>query len=134
MDSFETHGSFGDPESSSVKSTVGEAEWIPDPEREDYGVWKRSVRFETTVTLPFAPTFSTEIIECKYSLNFAVSFPGIGNEIEFLVPIHLHPAHACPSFAMNYADVPPEGPPPPLKELPPPAYCIGKSGLSINQE
>ncbi|KAJ7270107.1 hypothetical protein B0H12DRAFT_1008969 [Mycena haematopus] len=120
IDSFRTYGGFGDP-SNSVKSEI-EAEWIPDPERENYGVWKRSVRFETTVTLPFAPTFSTETIECKYSLNFTVSFPGIGNNIELHVPIHLHPAHACPSFAMNYADVPPEGPPPPLDELPPP--CV----------
>ncbi|KAF7362362.1 Arrestin-N domain-containing protein [Mycena venus] len=112
IDSFETHCGFGDPESSSVKSTINEAEWIPDPERKDYGVWKRSVRFETSVTLPFAPTFSTETIECKYFLNFAVSFPGIGNDLELHVPIHLDPAHACPSFAMNYADVPPEGPPP----------------------
>lgn len=136
IDSFETHGGLGDPESNSVKSTIGEAEWIPDPERKDHGFWKRSVRFEATVTLPFAPTFSTETIECKvstyilrvsaelsdlqYFLNFTASFPGAGNDIELHVPIHLDPAHACPSFAMNYADVPPEGPPPPLHELPPP--------------
>ncbi|KAJ7350666.1 hypothetical protein DFH08DRAFT_741785 [Mycena albidolilacea] len=124
VDSFQTHGGFGDP-ANSVEPTFEEAEWIPDPERKDYGVWKRSVRFETTVTLPFAPTFSTETIKCKYSLNFIVSFPGIGigNDIELHVPVNLDPAHACPSFALNYADVPPEGPPPPLDELPPPAYA-----------
>ncbi|KAF7350989.1 Arrestin-N domain-containing protein [Mycena sanguinolenta] len=120
IDSFRTYGAFGDP-SNSVQSAI-EAEWIPDPERQNYGVWKRTVRFETKVTLPFAPTFSTETIECKYFLNFAVAFPGMGNNVELHVPIQLDPAHACPSFAMNYADVPPEGPPPPLDELPPPAY------------
>lgn len=64
-DCFETEGGLGDPTTSSVKSTIEDAEWIPDPEREDRGVWKRSVQFDTTVTLPFAPTFSTETIDCK---------------------------------------------------------------------
>jgi len=123
-DSFETEGGLGDPATTSVKSTVEEAEWIPDPENEDHGVWKRSVRFETTVSLPFAPTFSTETIDCKYFLRFIIPFPGIGNDVKLNVPIHLDPAHA-PSFAMiNYADIPPEGPPPPLQDLPP-AYCTG---------
>ncbi|KAF8150468.1 hypothetical protein K438DRAFT_2027132 [Mycena galopus ATCC 62051] len=126
-DCFQTYGGFGDP-NNSIKCTSNEAEWIADSEKEGHGVWKRSVRFETTTTLPFAPTFSTETIECKYSLNFVVSFPGFGNDIELHVPIRLDPAHACPSFAMNYADVPPEGPPPPLDELPPPAYSTRQTG------
>ncbi|KAJ7935250.1 hypothetical protein B0H13DRAFT_1950194 [Mycena leptocephala] len=132
-DSFQTHGGFGDPTSTSVKSTIEEPEWIPDPEREGRGVWKRSVRFETTVSLPFAPTFSTETVDCKYSLCFNVSFPGIGNDMKFYVPIHLDPAHVCPPTpSPDYADnIPPNWSPPlALLDLPP-AYCTEPS---INQD
>jgi hypothetical protein len=73
-DSFQTHGGFGDPTSTSVKSTIEEPEWIPDPEREGRGVWKRSVRFETTVSLPFAPTFSTETVDCKVRILLPFRF------------------------------------------------------------
>lgn len=67
-DSFQTQGGLGDPTSTTVKSTIEPAEWIPDPEKKNRGVWKRSVRFETTVSLPFAPTFSTETIDCKVEI------------------------------------------------------------------
>jgi len=126
-DCFETEGGLGDPTTTSVKSTIEEAEWIPDPDREDRGVWKRSVQFDTTVSLPFAPTFSTETIDCKYFLHFIVPFPGMGNDVELDVPIHLDPAHPCPSAKMSYADILPAGPPPPLLLDPPPAYCTGPS-------
>ncbi|KAK7057673.1 arrestin-N domain-containing protein [Favolaschia claudopus] len=124
-DTFPTRSVFGDL-NTSVDADVEAAQWIPDPERKDYGVWKRSARFDTTVTLPFAPTFSTETIDSKYFLHFQLSFPGMGNDLELHVPISLHPAHTCPSFALNYADVPPEGTPPLrlIDELPPPAYSI----------
>ncbi|KAJ7655687.1 hypothetical protein DFH06DRAFT_481925 [Mycena polygramma] len=119
-DSFQTHGGLGDPTTSSVKSTIDEPEWIPDPEREDRGVWKRSVQFDTTVSLPFAPTFSTETIDCKYFLRVNVPFAGLGNDVDVDVPIRLDPSHACPPD-LSYADIPPAGPPPALVD-PPPAY------------
>ncbi|KAJ7935305.1 hypothetical protein B0H13DRAFT_1950392, partial [Mycena leptocephala] len=118
-DSFQIYGGFGDPTSTSVKSTIEEPE-------EGRGVWKRSVRFETTVSLPFAPTFSTEI---SYSLCFNVSFPGIGNDMKFYVPIHLDPTHVCPPTpSPDYADnIPPNWSPPlALLDLPP-AYCTEPS-------
>ncbi|KAJ7771999.1 hypothetical protein DFH07DRAFT_803348 [Mycena maculata] len=123
-DSFRIHGSLGDPASTSVKSDIQDAEWIPDPEKKDRGVWKRAVRFETTVSLPFAPTFSTETIECKYSLRFTVCFPGIRNDLKIYVPIHLDPAHACrspPGWSpqISYADIPPEDPEDLLEDMPP---------------
>lgn len=86
VDSFQTHGGFGDP-ANSVEPTFEEEEWIPDPERKDYGVWKRSVRFETTVTLPFAPTFSTETIKCKVRIFLMPGFNGT-NEIAVFPQLH----------------------------------------------
>ncbi|KAJ7503089.1 hypothetical protein B0H11DRAFT_1711894 [Mycena galericulata] len=122
-DGFRIHGGLGDPASASVKSEIQDPEWIPDHEKKGRGVWKRAVRFETTVSLPFAPTFTTETIDCKYSLRFTVSFPGIGNDLKINVPIHLDPAHACrspPSWSphISYADLPPDSPPP-LEDMPP---------------
>ncbi|KAJ6589997.1 hypothetical protein DFH09DRAFT_220274 [Mycena vulgaris] len=127
-DSFPILGSLGDPTSATVKTTIGAAEWIPDPEKRDRGVWKRTVQFEAMVSLPFAPTFSTETVECKYFLHFTVPFPGSGNKLKLRVPIHLDPAHACHSFVngrskADYADVPPDGPHPDDALLDfPPAY------------
>ncbi|KAJ7496776.1 hypothetical protein FB451DRAFT_1208747 [Mycena latifolia] len=129
-DSFRTQGGLGDPTSTNVKTTIEDAEWIPDPDKKDRGVWKRTVRFETTVSLPYAPTFSTETIDCKYFLRFTVSFPGIGNDLKLNVPIHLDPVHPCSpngSPNSNYADLPPDEPYP--EDEPylfrdfPPAYC-----------
>ncbi|KAJ7188820.1 hypothetical protein C8R46DRAFT_877072 [Mycena filopes] len=102
--------------SASVQSTVEAPEWVPDSEKSERGVWKRTVRFEAMVSLPFAPTFRTETIECKYSLHFMVSFAGIGNDVKLDVPIRLDPAHAATK--LTYADFPPAGPPP-LLDLPP---------------
>ncbi|KAJ7736924.1 hypothetical protein B0H16DRAFT_111999 [Mycena metata] len=126
MDSIQLLGGLGDPASSSVQCTAEEPEWVPDPEKEDRGVWKRAVRFETTVSLPFAPTFRTETIECKYSLHFAVSFPGIGNDVKLDVPIRLDPSHAA---TKNYADFPPAGRPP-LLDLPPSYWTLN----NVNQQ
>ncbi|KAJ7099487.1 hypothetical protein B0H15DRAFT_548865 [Mycena belliarum] len=120
-DSFQTRGGLGDPTSTKVKSTVDAAEWIPDPKKQDQGVWKRAVRFETKELLPYAPSFSTETIECKYFLRFTVSFPGIGNDLKLNVPIHLDPVHGRLS-STTYADVPPDDPYPFLDDCPP-AYC-----------
>ncbi|KAJ7189565.1 hypothetical protein GGX14DRAFT_484852 [Mycena pura] len=118
-DSCQTLGSLGDPASTSVTPTVGVPQWVPDPEKKDRGVWKRSVQFETTLTLPFAPSFSTETVDCKYFLRFTVSFPGIGNDLNLDVPIRLDPAHPCPApDNINYAYIPPDGPPP-LPDSPP---------------
>ncbi|KAJ7701979.1 hypothetical protein B0H16DRAFT_1483319 [Mycena metata] len=62
-----------------------------------------------------------------YMLRFTVPFPGLGNNLELEVPIHLDPGSACPpppvgtagSSALTYADVLPAGPPPPMLDLPP---------------
>ncbi|KAJ7104571.1 hypothetical protein C8R43DRAFT_1166199 [Mycena crocata] len=121
------HGGLGEPDSTSVKSTIEQAEWIPDAEATDRGVWKRSVQFETTVTLPFAPSFSTETIDCQYYLRFNVSFSGIKNDFKLRVPIQLDPAETY-----NYADVYPEGPPPPLLDLPPYAILVHTSVVHVH--
>ncbi|KAF7296078.1 Arrestin-N domain-containing protein [Mycena kentingensis (nom. inval.)] len=114
-DCIRTLGSLGD---TSAKRVASPPEWIPDLEKPDRGVWKRTVQFETSLSLPYAPTFSTETLECKYFLRFTVPFPS-RNDLQLHVPIHLDPAHACPPpDNINYAFIPPEDPPP-LHEFPP---------------
>ncbi|KAJ7810750.1 hypothetical protein B0H14DRAFT_2607035 [Mycena olivaceomarginata] len=104
-----------------------EPEWIPKDDKER-GIWRRSVRFTSTLAFPFAPTSTTETLRWSYILLFTISFPGIGNDLKLEVPVHLGPASACPppptgapgSSNLAYADILPAGPPPML-DLPP---CI----------
>ncbi|KAJ7640779.1 hypothetical protein DFH06DRAFT_1215212 [Mycena polygramma] len=107
-----------------VQAVVDEPVWVP--QEEGRGVWPRSVRFNSILTFPFAPTWSTETVDWEYTLQFVLPFPGIGNDLKLEIPIHLGPASACPppptgapgSSGLTYADVLPAGPPPML-DLPP---------------
>ncbi|KAJ7185442.1 hypothetical protein C8R46DRAFT_379429 [Mycena filopes] len=113
-----------------VEAVVDEPEWIPKDDK-GRGFWRRTVHFSSTLALPFAPTFKTEILDWAYSLHFVVPFPGIGNDLKLQLPIHLGPGSACPpppigapgSSSLTYADVLPAGPPP-MVDLPP-AYWSG---------
>ncbi|KAJ7496759.1 hypothetical protein FB451DRAFT_1208704 [Mycena latifolia] len=113
-----------------VEAVVDEPEWIP-KDGKDRGLWKRSVHFNSTLSFPFAPTFSTEILDWLYVVQFVVPFPGIGNDLKLQFPIHLGPGSPCPpppigvsgSSSISYADVPPAGPPP-MQDLPP-SYWAG---------
>ncbi|KAJ6588690.1 hypothetical protein B0H19DRAFT_1100705 [Mycena capillaripes] len=108
-----------------VHAVVDPPEWIPKDEK-GRGIWRRSVRFNSTLTFPFAPTSSTETIDWTYTLQFVVPFPGLRNDLKLEVPIHLGPAMTCPppptgapgSSGLTYADVLPAGPPP-MFDLPP---------------
>ncbi|KAF7344463.1 Arrestin-N domain-containing protein [Mycena sanguinolenta] len=108
-----------------VDAVVDEPEWIPKDEK-GRGIWRRSVHFTSTLAFPFAPTASTETINWEYTLQFTIPFPGIGNDLELELPIHLSPTSACPppptgapgSSSLTYADVLPAGPPP-MFDLPP---------------
>ncbi|KAJ6590001.1 hypothetical protein DFH09DRAFT_1074485 [Mycena vulgaris] len=114
-----------------VEAVVDEPEWIPRDEEKDRGVWKRTVHFNSTLTFPFAPTFSTETLDWMYVLQFVVPFPGLGNNLKVRLPIHLGAGSPCPpppigvpgSSTISYADVPPAGPPP-MQDLPP-SYWAG---------
>ncbi|KAJ7125252.1 hypothetical protein C8R44DRAFT_782710 [Mycena epipterygia] len=109
-----------------VQAVAEEPEWIPKEGKEDRGIWKRKVHFKSTLTFPFAPTFSTETLDWTYVVQFVVPFPGIGNDLKLQFPIHLGPGSACPpppigvsgSSSLTYADVIPAGPPP-MEDLPP---------------
>ncbi|KAJ7496742.1 hypothetical protein FB451DRAFT_1074841 [Mycena latifolia] len=102
-----------------VEAVVDEPEWIP-KEGKDRGIWKRSVHFNSTLSFPFAPTFSTEILDWLYVVQFVVPFPGIGNDLKLQFPIHLGPGSPFPP--------PPNGVPgsssivlpprPPMQDLP----------------
>ncbi|KAF8132166.1 hypothetical protein K438DRAFT_1998626 [Mycena galopus ATCC 62051] len=125
-----THTSHSQPE---VHTIVDEPEWIPTDQ--DRGIWRRSVRFTSTLAFPFAPTCETETINWAYTLQFTIPFPGIlyGNDLKLELPINLCPASACPpppirasgSSNLTYADVLPAGPPPML-DLPP-AYWASET-------
>ncbi|KAJ7029973.1 hypothetical protein C8F04DRAFT_1187146 [Mycena alexandri] len=142
-DEYPLEGSLGDAEQvAAVHQIVEEPEWIPAPGEKDEkgrGVWRRAINFEFTISIPYAPTCSTEILDWRYVLRFIVPFPGLGNNLELEVPIHLDPGSACPpppigisgSTTLTYTDVYPAGPPPPMLDLPPyPTYFIpeGSSG------
>ncbi|KAJ7104575.1 hypothetical protein C8R43DRAFT_1047283 [Mycena crocata] len=113
-----------------LQAIVDEPEWIPKDDK-NHGVWRRTVHFNSTLSFPFAPTYSTETLDWVYMLQFVVPFPGIGNDLKLKLPLHLGPGSACPpppigapgSSSLTYADVLPAGPPPML-DLPP-AYWTG---------
>ncbi|KAJ7457689.1 hypothetical protein FB451DRAFT_588255 [Mycena latifolia] len=92
-------GGLGDPASSkAVKRYISPPEWIPEPgHKKNHGVWKRVVRFESTISISETPTFKSEVegkaFELQYSLRFLVEFLGIGNNLELEVPITIHSAH-----------------------------------------
>ncbi|RPD67562.1 hypothetical protein L226DRAFT_529889 [Lentinus tigrinus ALCF2SS1-7] len=54
---------------------------------EEEGVWVQRARFQTHVRLGVPPTFSSLTIECLYSLDLKVPFPGIGNDVRMDVPV-----------------------------------------------
>ncbi|KAJ7655367.1 hypothetical protein B0H17DRAFT_1099100 [Mycena rosella] len=134
-DIFDLKGSLGDvTRVASVRQVVDEPEWIPTPGTTDEkgrGIWRRAVHFESEVSIPYAPTCSTETVDWQYDLRFVVPFPGIGNDLVLDVPIQLDPGSACPpppvgtpgSSSITYADILPAGPPP-LLDLPP-SYWAG---------
>ncbi|KAJ6491707.1 hypothetical protein C8R47DRAFT_1214504 [Mycena vitilis] len=129
---FELKGSLGDKDAvSSVRVTSDEPEWTPLPDHKDKGSWKRAVHFEGLMTIPFAPTFTTDTAEWHYMLRFKIDFPGIGNDLELEFPIHLNSGAACPppptspyNANVPYAYPLPSGPPPMLNL--PPDYWSGK--------
>nr|GAT56176.1 predicted protein [Mycena chlorophos] len=105
------------------------AEWIPDSEHPERGVWKRSVQFHSTICLPFAPTFATETVQCKYYLRLDLPFPG-RNNLSVYVPIRLDPVDPCPlPTDLNYALIPPESPPPMDADIPPTYLSAIEHGL-----
>ncbi|KAJ7202334.1 hypothetical protein GGX14DRAFT_654253 [Mycena pura] len=94
-DDYELYNSGG----MAVHKETNAPEWIPDPGHDigkGRGIWRRSVKFDSTVSIPYTPTFRTAAVECQYQLKFIVPFEGIGNDLKVLVPIHLDPASACP--------------------------------------
>ncbi|KAJ7198578.1 hypothetical protein GGX14DRAFT_666107 [Mycena pura] len=96
-ESHELFGNLGDP--AAVRRETNAPEWIPNPGHKDKkgrGFWRRSVKFESTVSIPYAPTFRTETVEWKYELEFVLPFPGVGNDMRILLPIRLDPGSACP--------------------------------------
>ncbi|KAJ7436344.1 hypothetical protein FB451DRAFT_1571089 [Mycena latifolia] len=92
-------GGLGDPASSkAVKRYISSPEWIPEPgHKKNHGVWKRVVRFESTISISETPSFQSEVegkaFELQYTLHFLVEFLGIGNNLELEVPIVIHSAH-----------------------------------------
>lgn len=108
-----------------VQAVVDEPEWVP-KDAKDRGIWKRTVHFNSTLTFPYAPTFSSHTLTWHYTVQVVVSFPGIGNNLKLQFPITLVPGWPCPpppigvprSSSASYANAIPAGPPPML-DLPP---------------
>ncbi|KAJ7287064.1 hypothetical protein C8J57DRAFT_1116781 [Mycena rebaudengoi] len=116
-----------------VRRVVDAAEWIP--KNEEHGSWKRTTGFESTISMPYAPTTSTETVEWKYKLRITVPFPGIGNDVKLEVPIRLDPVLVLPpragaldlsSIAYENGLPGPKGLVPVLEDLPP-SYWAGEN-------
>ncbi|KAJ6582152.1 hypothetical protein B0H19DRAFT_1252283 [Mycena capillaripes] len=135
-DIYTLEGSLGDAKRvAAVRQVIDEPEWIPTPgvkDKKGHGIWRRAVHFESAVAISYAPTTNTETLDWKYNLRFVVPFPGMLNDLQLDVPIHLDPGSPCPpppvgtpgSSNMTYADVLPAGPPPVMLDLPP-SYWAG---------
>ncbi|KAJ7273339.1 hypothetical protein C8J57DRAFT_1317592 [Mycena rebaudengoi] len=122
----------GTGESPRSRTTFMEAdppEWIQSPDSSK-GIWRRTVHMASTVSLPFPPTFSCEILGWDYAFRFRVPFPGIGNDVQSDSAVWVVPGFACSptpfgrDSTLNYADIPPQGPAPQL-DLPP-SYWEGE--------
>ncbi|KAJ6631461.1 hypothetical protein B0H10DRAFT_2207118 [Mycena sp. CBHHK59/15] len=131
-DVFDLRGSLGDvTRVAAVRMVVDEPTWAPQ-DTKDRGIWTRAVHFESALALPYAPTYSTETVDWKYTLRIVVPFPGLGNDLKLELPVWLDPAAACPpppigvagGACLTYADVLPAGPPP-MQDLPP-SYWAGE--------
>ncbi|KAK7044554.1 hypothetical protein R3P38DRAFT_3176804 [Favolaschia claudopus] len=91
-----------------VHTVIAEPECNPQ-DREDRGVWRRSVEFSFTLTFPFAPTWSIETISWtvwrlqqnsfnavdatlpvlfQYTLKLTNSFPEFGNDFAWRLLLH----------------------------------------------
>jgi len=135
-------GSLGDRKwVASVRKETNAPEWMPDADKKGHGIWRRSVKFNSTVSIPYAPTFNTRIVECGYQLTFLVPYAGFGNDVKIVVPIRLNAGVGCPpppagaagSSSITYADVLPAGPPPPMLDLPP-AYWSEDHGWDADEK
>ncbi|KAJ7869108.1 hypothetical protein B0H14DRAFT_292448 [Mycena olivaceomarginata] len=111
------------------------SEWVPKDTDENCGFWRRTILFDSILNLPFAPTTSSKTIAWTYTLHFTIPFPGIGNDLDLELPIHLGPSAQCPAgpppsigtpgtSSLTYADLLPAGPPP-MSDLPP-SYWAGE--------
>ncbi|KAF8201164.1 hypothetical protein K438DRAFT_1965686 [Mycena galopus ATCC 62051] len=56
------------------------------------------------MTLPYAPTTSTEIVDWHYTLVLVVPFPGSGNDLKFEMLLPLHAGAACPPPPISAPD------------------------------
>ncbi|KAJ7099484.1 hypothetical protein B0H15DRAFT_944899 [Mycena belliarum] len=130
-DRFDLAGSLGDQAAiNQVRMRIDEPEWIHTPDqKEDKGNWKRAVHFDGLMSIPFVPDYTTETVEWHYFLRFKVDFPGIGNDLELDIPVHINSGAAIPPLPQYNTNVPYQYPtpagPPPMMTLPP-AYWSGE--------
>ncbi|KAJ6489938.1 hypothetical protein C8R45DRAFT_1213334 [Mycena sanguinolenta] len=75
-----------------------------------HGVWRRTTKlFESTISLPFTPTYSGSLLQWQYQLKFVVPVPG-HDDLTLLVPLALIPIHPTPPPGSDAgsADRPPQ--------------------------
>ncbi|KAF7796293.1 hypothetical protein EIP86_007470 [Pleurotus ostreatoroseus] len=74
----------------SVQTEVSDPVWIPDQGNEkEFGVWKQQTRFNSVITFGCPPTFQSDTMSVKYTLELKVEFPGVGNNVKGRLPIQL---------------------------------------------
>ncbi|KAI0691290.1 hypothetical protein C8T65DRAFT_670569 [Cerioporus squamosus] len=91
---------------------------------EETGTWVQRARFQTSVRLGVPPTFVSPTIECMYTLDLKVPFPGIGNDVHINIPVIIvsgidAPLSRTPPAVVQGSTSAAPPPPGPMLDLPP---------------
>ncbi|KAJ7072712.1 hypothetical protein C8F01DRAFT_258612 [Mycena amicta] len=117
---IQLRGGLGDKNAvGNIRTTFDQPQFTPLPDHKNKGVWARAVHFEGALVIPETPSFTAETADWHYILKVKMDFPGLGNILEFKIPIHINSGAACPplpqtgyQFNVPYAYPLPTGPPP----------------------
>ncbi|OSC96388.1 hypothetical protein PYCCODRAFT_1441091 [Trametes coccinea BRFM310] len=79
---------------SAVQAETPPSRWQPLPDADEksagaLGRWVQRSSFRSTFQLACAPSFTTETIDCQYSLELTVPFAGAGNDVRISWPIRV---------------------------------------------
>ncbi|KAI0650969.1 hypothetical protein C8Q79DRAFT_1007179 [Trametes meyenii] len=78
---------FSKQSSAVVNADVPEKEWVPLDSGSSKGSWVQRAMFKTTIRLDCPPSFAIDSVKCEYRLVVQVPFPGVGNNVEVVMPV-----------------------------------------------
>ncbi|KAI0677776.1 hypothetical protein C8Q78DRAFT_110275 [Trametes maxima] len=78
---------FSRQSSETPNADTPEKEWVPLGSGSSKGSWVQRATFRTTIRLDCPPSFAIDSIKCEYRLVVQVPFPGVGNNVEVVMPV-----------------------------------------------